>query len=278
VNKEEAKARIEKLREEINEANYYYYLLDSPRISDAAYDRLMRELQKLEGEFPGLVTPDSPTQRVGAAPLEEFETVTHTIPMLSLNNAFEEEEVREFDQRVKKLLKTEEDIEYVIEPKLDGLAVELVYLDGMFTIGSTRGDGVNGENITQNLKTIHAIPLQMVKKELKKVPNRLEVRGEVYLGKKEFKELNRRREEAGESLFANPRNAAAGSVRQLDSKITAQRPLSIFCYGIGVVEGWEFTSHWDILQILRKWGLKVNQESRICRNIEEVTKQKGVRS
>jgi DNA ligase (NAD+) len=273
VKRAEAKARIEKLREEINEANYYYYVLDSPRISDAAYDRLMRELQKLEEEFPDLVTPDSPTQRVGAAPLEEFETVTHTIPMLSLNNAFEEEEVREFDQRVKKLLKTDRDIEYVIEPKLDGLAVELVYLDGRFVIGSTRGDGVNGENITQNLKTIHAIPLQMVKKELKKVPNRLEVRGEVYLGKKEFKELNRRREEAGESLFANPRNAAAGSVRQLDSKITARRPLSIFCYGVGAVEGWEFATHWDILRSLRKWGLKVNQESKLCRSIDEVMKE-----
>ena len=270
MNREEAKARIEKLREEINEANYYYYVLDSPRISDAAYDRLMKELEKLEAQFPDLVTPDSPTQRVGAAPLEEFETVTHTTPMLSLNNAFEEVEVREFDQRVKKLLKTEENIEYVIEPKLDGLAVELVYLDGMFVIGSTRGDGVNGENVTQNLKTIHAIPLQMVKKELKKVPNRLEVRGEVYLGKKEFKELNRKREESGEPLFANPRNAAAGSCRQLDSKITAQRPLSIFCYGVGAVEGWEFTTHWDILQMLRKWGLKVNLESRLCRSIEEV--------
>jgi DNA ligase (NAD+) len=270
VNKEEARGRIGRLREEINEANYYYYILDSPRISDAAYDRLMKELEKLEKEFPDLITTDSPTQRVGAAPLEEFATVTHTTPMLSLNNAFEEEEVREFDRRVQRFLKTDRDIEYVIEPKLDGLAVELVYLDGRFTIGSTRGDGVNGEDITQNLKTIRAIPLQLVKKESKKLPERLEVRGEVYLGKKEFRELNKKRAEAAESLFANPRNAAAGSCRQLDSKITAQRPLSIFCYGIGVVEGWEFTTHWDILQTLRKWGFRVNQESRVCRNIDEV--------
>ena len=211
MNRADTKARIDKLREEINEANYYYYVLDSPRISDAAYDRLMKELEKLEKEFPDLITTDSPTQRVGAAPLEEFATVTHTTPMLSLNNAFEEEEVREFDRRVKRSLKTDRDVEYVIEPKLDGLAVELVYLDGRFTIGSTRGDGVNGEDITQNLKTIRAIPLQLVKKELKKLPGRLEVRGEVYLGKKEFRELNRKRAEAAEFLFANPRNAAAGS-------------------------------------------------------------------
>jgi DNA ligase (NAD+) len=273
MKREEAKAKIEKLREEINEHNYYYYVLDSPQVSDAAYDRLMRELQKLEEEFPDLITPDSPTQRVGATPLEEFETITHTIPMLSLNNAFEEEEVREFDQRIKRFLKTDKEIEYVIEPKLDGLAVELVYLDGKFTIGSTRGDGVNGEDITQNLKTIHAIPLQLVRRELRKVPGRLEVRGEVYIGKKEFRELNRKREESGEPLFANPRNAAAGSCRQLDPRITAQRPLSIFCYGIGAVEGWEFNTHWDILQNLRKWGFKVNQEARLCSSIDGVIEE-----
>jgi len=273
MKRDEAKARIEKLKEEMNEANYFYYVLDSPRISDAAYDRLMRELQKLEGEFPDLVTPDSPTQRVGTAPLEEFTTVTHSIPMLSLNNAFEEEEVREFDRRIKRFLKVDKDIEYVIEPKLDGLAVELVYVEGKLTVGSTRGDGVNGEDITQNLKTIHAIPLKLVKKDIKTAPRNLEVRGEVYIGKKEFKELNRKREESGEPLFANPRNAAAGSCRQLDSRITAQRSLSIFCYGIGVIEGWEFTTHWDILQTLRRWGFKVNQESKLCRSINEVMKE-----
>ena len=272
---EEARAKINKLREEINEANHYYYVLDAPRISDAAYDRLMRELGKLEEEFPDLISPDSPTQRVGATPLDAFQTVTHMIHMLSLENGFDEEEVREFDRRVKRLLKTEEEIEYVVEPKLDGLAVDLVYSGGRFTVGSTRGDGVNGEDITLNLRTIHTIPLQMVMKELKKAPERIEVRGEVYIAKKDFKELNRRREQAGEPLFANPRNAAAGSVRQLDPRITAARPLSIFCYGIGMVEGWSFGTHWEILKTLPKWGFMVSGESRLSSNIDEVIREYG---
>ncbi len=233
---EAIRKRVEKLREEIEYHNYRYYILDQPEISDAQYDRLMRELEKLEEQYPELRTPNSPTQRVGAPPLEEFEIVRHTIPMLSLANAFDETEAREFDKRVKKFLGTSSDIEYVTEPKLDGLAVELVYERGQFVVGSTRGDGVNGENITQNLRTIKTIPLQLIRKEIS-VPERLEVRGEVIMQLKKFRELNRKREEMGEPLFANPRNAAAGSVRQLDSKITAERPLEIYCYGIGEVRG-----------------------------------------
>jgi len=261
--------RAEKLREEIEYHNYRYYILDQPEISDAQYDRLMRELEKLEEQYPELRTPNSPTQRVGAPPLEEFEIVRHTLPMLSLANAFDETEAKDFDKRVKKLLGTSSDIEYVTEPKLDGLAVELVYERGQFIVGSTRGDGINGENITQNLRTIKTIPLQLIRKEAS-VPERLEVRGEVIIQLKRFKELNRKREELGEPLFANPRNAAAGSVRQLDSKITAERPLEIYCYGIGEVRGRTFKSHWEILQTLSKWGLRINPNIQRCKHIEDV--------
>jgi len=266
---EAIKKRVEKLREEIEYHNYRYYILDQPEISDAQYDRLMRELEKLEEQYPELRSPNSPTQRVGAPPLEAFEIVRHTIPMLSLANAFEEGEARDFDKRVKKFLGTSEEIEYVAEPKLDGLAVELVYEKGQFVVGSTRGDGINGENITQNLRTIKTIPLQLVRKEIP-VPERLEVRGEVIMQVRKFKELNRKREEAGEPLFANPRNAAAGSVRQLDSKVTASRPLEIYCYGIGEVVGRTFKTHWEILQTLSKWGLRINPHIRTCRNMDEV--------
>lgn len=266
---ETVRKRVEKLREEIEYHNYRYYVLDQPEISDAEYDRLMRELEKLEEQYPELRSPNSPTQRVGAPPLEAFEIVRHTIPMLSLANAFNEEEAKEFDKRLKRFLGTSSEIVYVTEPKLDGLAVELVYERGLLTIGSTRGDGVNGENITQNLRTIKTIPLQLIRKELP-VPERLEVRGEVIMQIKKFEELNRRRKEAGEPLFANPRNAAAGSVRQLDPKITASRPLEIYCYGIGEVRGWTFKTQWEILQTLPKWGLRTNPYARRCKNIEEV--------
>jgi DNA ligase (NAD+) len=266
---ETIRKRVEKLREEIEHHNYRYYILDQPEISDAQYDRLMRELEKLEEQYPELRIPNSPTQRVGAPPLEEFEIVRHTIPMLSLANAFDETEAKEFDKRVKKFLRTSSDIEHVTEPKLDGLAVELVYERGQFIVGSTRGDGVNGENITQNLRTIKTIPLRLIRKEIP-APERLEVRGEVIMQLKRFRELNRKREESDEPLFANPRNAAAGSVRQLDSKITAGRPLEIYCYGIGEVRGRTFKSQWEILQTLSKWGLRVNPEIQRCQNIDEV--------
>src|SRR3972149_5073733 len=189
---ETVKKRVEKLREEIEYHNYLYYVLDQPKISDAQYDRLMRELEKLEGEYPELRSPNSPTQRVGASPLEEFEIVRHTIPMLSLANAFDESEARDFDKRVKKILGSSADIEYVTEPKFDGLAIELVYERGQFVVGSTRGDGVNGENITQNLRPIKTIPLQLIRKEIP-VPERLEVRGEVIMQLDKLKTLNRRR-------------------------------------------------------------------------------------
>ena len=267
---EEPRNRIQELREIINYHNYCYYVLDSPELSDHEYDLLFRELDDLEKKHPYLITPDSPTQRVGASPLEAFGTVTHTIPMLSLGNAFAEEEVMEFDRRLKRFLKDESDISYVAEPKLDGLAVELVYLDGVFTTGSTRGDGITGEDITQNLKTIKTIPLRLIDKTIKTTPSRLEVRGEVYMKKKAFQELNRRKEEEGDKRFANPRNAAAGSLRQLDSSITAQRPLDIFCYGIGLVEGYSFSSQYGFLETLPQWGIKVNPEIKLCRNIGEV--------
>ena len=265
MTKEEARRRIEELRELIRYHNYRYYVLDSPEISDAEYDRLFRELQELEEKFPEFVTPDSPTQRVGAQPAEEFGTVPHTIPMLSLDNAMDEEEVREFDERVKRFLGTDEDIEYVAEPKLDGLGVELVYERGRLVVGSTRGDGFVGEDVTQNLRTIRAVPLVL----LGDPPERLEVRGEVIMHIEDFKELNRRRAEEGEPPFANPRNAAAGSVRQLDPRITASRPLDIFFYGVGQVVGREFSTHWEVLQALRSWGLRTNPLNRLCRNVDE---------
>ena len=266
---EAIKKRVEKLREEIEYHNYRYYIFDHPEISDAQYDRLMRELEKLEEQCPELRSPNSPTQRVGASPLEEFEIVRHTIPMLSLANAFDETEARDFDKRVKKFLGTSEEIEYVAEPKFDGLAIELVYERGQFVVGSTRGDGINGENITQNLRTIKTIPLQLIRKEIP-APERLEVRGEVIIQIGKFKELNRKREKMEESLFANPRNAAAGSVRQLDPKITAERPLEIYFYGLGEVTSRTFNTQWEVLKTLPKWGLRTNPYARKCKSIEAV--------
>jgi DNA ligase (NAD+) len=260
--------RVKQLREAIEYHNYRYYVLDNPEISDAEYDRMMRELEELEAEYPDLRDPNSPTQRVGAPPLEEFETVTHTIPMLSLANGQNEAEVREFDQRVRRFLGTDGDLAYVAEPKLDGLAVELVYERGNLVVGSTRGDGVNGENITQNLRTLKTIPLALIARDVP-VPERLEVRGEVYMEIEKFKELNAKREASGEPLFANPRNAAAGSLRQLDPAITATRPLNIFFYAMGEVRGYTFETHWQFLNTLPRWGLRVNPLRRRCGNIDE---------
>ena len=249
--------RIQKLRDQIHYHNYRYHVLDDPVISDAEFDRLMQELQKFEDEFPELVTPDSPTQRVGAKPLEKFETVPHRVPMLSLENAFSEAEAGEFEERLKRFLRTSEGFDYVVEPKMDGVAVELVYEGGHLSVGSTRGDGYRGENVTQNLKTIHTIPLMLLSRELP-APDLLEVRGEVYMNLDDFSKLNQERLARGEPPFANPRNAAAGSLRQLDPGITAGRPLTIFCYGIGQVSGRSFKSHWEILESLKAWGLRVN--------------------
>src|SRR3989337_516830 len=267
----EAQTRVNKLREDINYHNYLYYVLDSPEISDAEYDRLMRELAGLEKLFPDLITPDSPTQRVGALPLKEFRPVSHTIPMLSLSNTETEEETMEFDKRIRRFLNVSEDqlIECVAETKLDGLAVEVVYEHGRFTVGSTRGDGYTGEDVTLNLRTIKTIPLNLIRKH-EGLPEKLEVRGEVFMKLHDFREMNREREEAGESIFANPRNAAAGSLRQLDPGITARRPLDIFFYGIGEVTGRSFETHWEVLNTLKKWGLKTNPLNRLCQGIDEV--------
>ncbi|MDZ7263206.1 MAG: NAD-dependent DNA ligase LigA [candidate division KSB1 bacterium] len=264
-----AQQRIQQLRDEINYHNYRYYVLDDPEISDAEYDRLLRELQLLEQQYPALITPDSPTQRVGAAPLEAFESVAHTIPMLSLDNAFDEAEVKEFDARLRRLLAPGEPVEYVVEPKFDGLAVELIYEAGRFVQGSTRGDGYVGENITQNLKTIKSIPLKLIERSLP-APQRLELRGEVVIPIKAFEELNRQREANGETLFANPRNAAAGSLRQLDPRITASRPLDIFCHSVGQVVGFDFETHWQFLEVITQWGLKAAPERRLCRSLTEI--------
>lgn len=273
---EEAKKRIDELRKEIEYHNYRYYVLDSPVISDAEYDRLMRELKTLEENFPQFKSPDSPTQRVGAKPLDKFPVMKHSIPMLSLDDASDESESIEFDKRIKRLLNTSRDIEYVCEPKMDGLAVELIYENGIFVRGGTRGDGYEGEDVTQNLKTIKAIPLRIGsvdEKTLpktairKKTPSLIEVRGEVFLTKEEFRRINKEREKKGEPLFANPRNAASGSLRQLDPAITASRRLDIYFYGIGKVEGVEFKTHEELLRSLIGWGFKVNPFFKKVKNI-----------
>jgi DNA ligase (NAD+) len=247
------KQRIEKLRELINYHNYRYYVLDSPEISDAEYDDLMRELIGLEEQYPQFVTPDSPTQRVGAAPVEEFGVVEHREPLFSLANAFSYDELSAWHERVRRLIPGER-FDLVCELKMDGLAVALTYVDGMLTTGATRGDGYRGEDITQNLRTIKSIPLSVPRDAAK----RFEVRGEVYLPKEGFKRLNEERAREGQSLFANPRNAAAGSVRQLDPRITAKRPLDIYIYGLGYAEGPVPETHWETLEYLKQLGFKMS--------------------
>jgi len=264
---ETVRRRIEKLREEIRKHDYYYYVLNQPIISDAEYDRLFRELQELEQKYPQLVTPDSPTQRVGAPPAEEFRPVRHALPMLSLQNCFTEEEFLDWDRRVRRLLGGEKPV-YVCEPKLDGLSVELVYEDGVFTVGSTRGDGYVGEDVTRNLRTIRQLPLKLLPAG-GTVPRLIEVRGEVYMEKEAFRRLNEERAQTGEPLFANPRNAAAGSLRQLDPGVTAGRPLKLFCYALGRVEGIEIRSQEELLVTLSKLGFPVNPLWRRCEAPEE---------
>ena len=260
--------KINDLRSELNDHNYRYYVLDDPVISDAEYDRLLRELQLLEDAHPDLIADDSPTQRVGAPPLDGFGNIRHRIPMQSLANAMDTEEILAFHDRLIRRLGKEQAIEYIAEPKLDGLAVELVYEKGKFVNGSTRGDGTTGEDITQNLKTIRAIPLAL-RVEAQSVPTLLEVRGEVFIRKDDFLKLNIQQEANDKPVFANPRNAAAGSLRQLDSRITATRPLSIFCYQAGMVEGMTFETHSEFLTALQNWGFPVNPEIKILNGIEE---------
>src|SRR3990167_2854950 len=225
---------VEKIREQLNEHNYRYYALDDPVISDAEYYQLLKKLHDLEKQYPSLITRDSPTQRVGSAPLKEFAEVHHTIPMLSLENAFTTEDVFAFDERVRERLGVTQAIEYVCEPKLDGVAVSLRYEKGVLIRAATRGDGATGEDITENIRTIQSVPLRLRGKNYPKI---VEVRGEVYMPKKGFLALNARSQKKDEKIFVNPRNAAAGSLRQLDPRITALRPLAIFCYGVGMIEG-----------------------------------------
>lgn len=269
MSREEAEAEIEGLRDEIRRHDYLYYVKNEPQISDAHYDQLKQRLEKMEERFPDLVTPDSPTQRVGAPPAEEFRTVEHVVPMLSLDTA-DENELRAFDRRVKRELGVEE-ISYVVEPKLDGLSVELIYEDGTYTRGATRGDGVRGEEVTENIKTIRAVPLKL-RPGKKGIPSFLAVRGEVIMHIDEFEKWNQERVEQGKEPMANPRNAAAGSLRRLDPRETAERPLDIFFYDIMKVEMEDLTvrEHWEALDLLRSWGLKVNQHIHLCQSVEEV--------
>jgi len=259
---------IANLRKEIEYHNKRYYQQDAPEISDAEYDRLMLELQKLEDRYPEEFSTESPTQRVGAAPLAKFASFNHPSLMFSLANAFSNEEIIEFDVRIKRLAETE-NISYIAEPKLDGLAVNLIYKNGIFTQGATRGDGAIGEDVTQNLKTISTLPLKMQNTTGIPIPSFIEIRGEVYIRKEPFKKLNLRRIEEGEDPFANPRNAAAGSLRQLDSKISSRRPLNIFLYGVGLVYGINFSTHWDVLQTLCDWGFPVNPLIKQANNIQD---------
>jgi DNA ligase (NAD+) len=266
------KERVEKLRELINYHNHLYYVLDNPEISDAEYDKFFDELTELEKKYPQLISSDSPTQKVGAPPLTEFKSVPHTLPMLSLNKCMSEEEFLDFHRRVLEFSeKKEKEIEYTAELKFDGLAVELVYEKGTYRLGATRGDGYTGEDVTLNLRTVKSIPLKLFSPQ-EKLPEYLEVRGEVILKKSDFERLNKEREKTKEMLFANPRNAAAGSVRQLDSKVTVSRPLDMFCYGVGTVKGKSFPTHWESMQYLKELGFKVNEHFKLCKSKEEVIK------
>jgi DNA ligase (NAD+) len=264
-------AEVEQLRAEIQDHNYRYYALDEPQVPDAEYDRLMLRLRQLESEYPQLVTPDSPTQRVGAAPLSAFATVQHEVPMLSLDNAFNDEDLYAFNRRIQDRLKNQDAIEFACEVKLDGIAVSLLYRNGVLVRGATRGDGAKGEDITQNVRTIESIPLRL---RGEGYPAVLEVRGEIYMPKSGFDKMNDIAREKGEKLFVNPRNAAAGSLRQLDSRITASRPLEMCAYSVGLVDQvpsghvWP-TKHSDILYALRAWGFLINREMAVAKNIEE---------
>jgi DNA ligase (NAD+) len=263
MNKDEAILELADLRKKLNQYNYDYHVLDNPQVSDFEYDQTLKRLLDIEGEFPDLVTNDSPSQRVGAAPLEAFNKVEHRVPMLSLGNAFNEEDLRSFDKRVRNGLETD-DYSYICELKIDGLAVSLRYENGEFVQGATRGDGTTGEDITQNLRTIRSIPLRIDLEEA------IEVRGEAFMPQKSFAALNAQKEENGEAPFANPRNAAAGSLRQLDPKIAASRNLDVFLYGSGQWETNNLDSHSGLLDYLEQLGFKTNKERRRCQTIEEV--------
>ncbi|HAT1679724.1 TPA: NAD-dependent DNA ligase LigA [Klebsiella oxytoca] len=260
--------KLTELRTTLRHHEYLYHVMDTPEIPDAEYDRLMRELRELEAQHPELITPDSPTQRVGAAPLASFSQIRHEVPMLSLDNVFDEESFLAFNKRVQDRLKNSDDLTYCCELKLDGLAVSILYENGLLVQAATRGDGTTGEDITSNVRTIRAIPLKL---RGDNIPQRLEVRGEVFLPQAGFEKINEEARRTGGKVFANPRNAAAGSLRQLDPRITAKRPLTFFCYGVGVLEGGELpASHSARLQQFKFWGLPVSERVKLCHTPEEV--------
>ncbi|MGO8670201.1 MAG: NAD-dependent DNA ligase LigA [Capsulimonadaceae bacterium] len=265
----EMDARARSLRAQIDRANYCYHVLDQPEIADSEYDRLFRELTALETAHPDLVTADSPTQRVGAAPLSAFQRYTHRQPMLSLANAFDDAELREFDERIKRYLGIDAAvaIDYVTELKIDGLAISLTYDRGVFTIGATRGDGLTGEDVTANLRTIASLPLRL---RGEGTPDTIEIRGEVFLTHAEFARINAARETVGEPVFANPRNAAAGSIRQLDSAVTAERRLTLYLYSVGAATSPVASSQMGLLETFKGWGLRVNPEATLCHGIDQV--------
>ncbi len=270
-----ARARIDELRAVLRKHNHAYYVLDAPTVSDAEYDRLFRELSDLEARYPDLVTPDSPTQRVGAAVQTTFAPVQHRVPMLSLDNAFGADELREWDAKIKRFLglPAEHPIEYVAELKIDGLSISVTYADGVMTRAATRGDGATGEDVTPNIRTIRAVPLRLEaagRDLLDLPPTVIEVRGEVLLTHPEFARINAANEEAGLATFANPRNAAAGSLRQKDPRITASRNLDVFFYAVGACEGHEFTCQADLLETYRAWGLRTNPHTRVCADVDAV--------
>ncbi|QQZ30215.1 NAD-dependent DNA ligase LigA [Thiothrix subterranea] len=263
---QEVQQQLETLREQLRYHNHRYYVLDDPQIPDVEYDRLFRELQSLEAAHPDLITPDSPTQRVGAAPLTEFGEIKHVIPMLSLGNVFSDEELLAFDKRIHDRLKSDAETEFVAEPKLDGLAISILYENGAFTRAATRGDGETGEDVTHNVRTIASVPLRLLGEGY---PAVLEVRGEIYMPKAGFEAFNAKMRALGEKTFVNPRNAAAGSLRQLDPRLTAQRPLDIFCYAVGQVDGGTVSdTHFAILQQFRAWGLRVCPDIRIVQGAQ----------
>ena len=258
--------RVARLRAEIDRHNYRYHVLDDPEIPDSEYDRLMMQLRELEREHPALIVPESPTQRIGGAPVTAFAQVRHLTPMLSLDNAFTREEVVAFDRRVRERLETEREISYACEPKLDGLAVSLIYRKGLLEIAATRGDGAVGEDVTHNIRTIQSVPLHLTGKAF---PDLLEVRGEVFIAVAAFNEMNQRAAGKSEKVFVNPRNAAAGSLRQLDPRLAASRPLEIFFYGAGVTEGKKLPGrHSQVLETLRGWGLRTSPESRVVEGVD----------
>ena len=266
MNTKQAEKEVKSLRKAINHHNYLYYVLDQPEISDREYDMLYKKLEELEKQFPSLVTPDSPTQRVGGKPLKEFRTVEHRIKMLSLDNTYSKEEVRDFDQRVKKTVHVP--FKYEATLKVDGVAVTLTYQEGMFVLGATRGDGVFGDDITQNLKTLRSIPLRMLTQET--VLQNIEVRGEVYLPKEALRELNRAREKTGEPLFANPRNATAGTLKLLDAREVAKRGLDVFIHTVPEAPGPQYRSHYETLLALGRAGHRIIPHIRLCTDIDEV--------